>query len=282
MAHSSTRALVAIVLFLATLIRSVFGFGEALIAVPLLALMLPVEVAAPVAALASVTVAAITVLQDWRKIHLASAWRLVVASAFGIPLGLLLLRTVAEPVVKAILAFVILCFSLYSLINRRPHVLESDKPAWLFGFAAGILGGAYGMNGPPLVVYGSLRRWPPEQFRATLQGYFLPASLMVLCGYGMSGLLTGAIGGYFAVSLAPILLAVLLGRFIHRRIRAERFRVYIQIFLLIIGFILLAQAVRGWKARAAVIRLPHAAWTRQQRASSAEIHLQLASLRPSL
>ena len=35
------------VIFVATLIRSAFGFGEALVAVPLLALIMPVEVAAP-------------------------------------------------------------------------------------------------------------------------------------------------------------------------------------------------------------------------------------------
>lgn len=259
MSHQATIALIVSVLFLATLIRSVFGFGEALIAVPLLALMVPVEVAAPVAVLASITVALIVVIQDWRNIHLDSAWRLVVASAFGIPLGVLLLRTVAEPVVKAILALVILCFSIYSFVNRKTvnrqsYVLQSDGPAWLFGFAAGILGGAYGMNGPPLVVYGTLRRWSPEQFRATLQGYFLPGSLMVLFGYGMSGLLTKTIGTYYAVALIPILLAVFLGRCIHQRINAERFRSYIQIFLAIIGIILLTQAVYGWNARAATQR----------------------------
>jgi uncharacterized membrane protein YfcA len=52
------------VLFLATIIRSAFGFGEALVAVPLLALVVPVEVAAPVAVLVSITVAFIAVLQD--------------------------------------------------------------------------------------------------------------------------------------------------------------------------------------------------------------------------
>ena len=39
------------------------------------------------------------------------------------------------------------------------------------------------MNGPPLVIYGALRRWSPQHFRATLQGYFLPASLAGLGGY---------------------------------------------------------------------------------------------------
>jgi len=47
-------AVVAIV-FLATLVRSALGFGEALVAVPLLALVMPVEIAAPLACLVSIT-----------------------------------------------------------------------------------------------------------------------------------------------------------------------------------------------------------------------------------
>jgi uncharacterized protein len=39
------------------------GFGEALIAVPLLAFVLPVKVAAPVAVLISITVATVVVLR---------------------------------------------------------------------------------------------------------------------------------------------------------------------------------------------------------------------------
>src|ERR1700676_3669077 len=89
------------VVFLATLIRSAFGFGEALVAVPLLALFIPVEVAAPLAVLVSITVAGVVVVQDWHKVHVRSAWRLVLATLFGITLGLLLLTAVAEQVVKA-------------------------------------------------------------------------------------------------------------------------------------------------------------------------------------
>ena len=42
-----TTVPVLAIIFVATLIRSAFGFGEALVAVPLLALLMPVEVAAP-------------------------------------------------------------------------------------------------------------------------------------------------------------------------------------------------------------------------------------------
>jgi uncharacterized protein len=175
------------VIFLATLIRSAFGFGEALVAVPLLALFMPVEVATPLAVLLSITVAGLIVVQDWHKVHLQSAWRLVLSTLFGIPLGLLLLTAVAGHVVKAILAVVIIVFSTYCLASRTPCQLKDDRLAWLFGFGAGILGGAFGMNGPPLVIYGTLRRWSAEHFRATLQGYFLPASLVGLVGYWLAG-----------------------------------------------------------------------------------------------
>jgi uncharacterized membrane protein YfcA len=115
---------VLLVIFFATLIRSAFGFGEALVAVPLLALLIPVELAAPVAALVSITVAAVVVAQDWHKIHLGSARRLVVFTVLGIPFGLVLLTTVAESIVKAILAVIIIGFSSQRLLSRSEFDLS--------------------------------------------------------------------------------------------------------------------------------------------------------------
>jgi uncharacterized membrane protein YfcA len=233
------------VLFLASLIRSSFGFGEALVAVPLLALLVPVKIATPVAVLASVTVASIVVVQDWRKVHARSAARLVLPTMIGIPLGLTVLRTVAEPVAKGVLAAVIIIFSAYSLISTRERELRDDKFAWLFGFGAGILGGAYGMNGPPLVIYGSLRKWSPQHFRATLQGYFLPASLVGLSGYWFAGLWTPAVNRLYLMSLPFVVLATFLGRAINRRMTGRRFVLYIHGGLIAIGVLLLSQAMRG-------------------------------------
>lgn len=233
---------VVAVLFLATLIRSAFGFGEALIAVPLLALVMPVEVAAPVAVLCSITVASIAVAQDWRKIHMRSAGWLVLSTLFGIPLGLALLKTVPEPVVKAILAVVIMGFSAFSLRTGNRHKLKSDGLAWIFGFIAGILGGAYGMNGPPLAIYGSLRRWTPAHFRATLQGYFLPASLVGMGGYLIAGLWTRDVTRFYLLSLPAVILASFLGRRMNQRMGAGKFLIYVHVGLILIGAVLLLQA----------------------------------------
>jgi uncharacterized membrane protein YfcA len=237
---------VILVLFVATLIRSAFGFGEALIAVPLLALAMPVEVAVPLAVLVSITIAGLILLQDWRRVHLRSAGRLVFFTLLGVPLGLLVLRTVPESAVKAILGAIIIAFAAYSLTGRHSRELKDDRFAWFFGFNAGVLGGAYGMNGPPLAIYGTLRRWSPEYFRATLQAYFLPASIAGMAGYALAGLWTPAVNHFYVVSLPGVVVAVLLGRSLNRRMRSARFIAYVYVGLSAIGVVLLLQAINSW------------------------------------
>ncbi len=241
-----TTLLVLSIVLVATVIRSAFGFGEALVAVPLLAFCIPLEVAAPLAVLVSITVAGIVVVQDWKKIHLFSAGWLVLATLFGIPLGLWLLTSSHQRVVKAVLGIFIIAFSTYSLIGRTPE-LKRDSRGWLLlcGFCAGVLGGAYGMNGPPLVIYGAMRRWSAQHFRATLQGYFLPASIIGMAGYWAAGLWTPAVTRYYLLSLPVTLLGVLLGRMINHRMHGDAFLKYIYLGLAGIGGLLILQATTG-------------------------------------
>ncbi len=242
----ATTVHVLLIVFIATLIRSTFGFGEGLVAVPLLALSLPINVAAPLVVLLSITIAAIVVAQDWRKIHLRSTGWLLAPTFLGIPLGIALLTSVHQSGVKGALALVILTFSGYLLFGKTTLVLHHDSRPWLLtcGFFAGVLGGAYGMNGPPLVIYGAMRRWSPQHFRATLQGYFFPASLVAMAGYWFAGLWTRSVTHYYWVSLLVAIPAIFLGRFLNHRLRGDTFLKYVHAGLLVVGTVLLIQAIR--------------------------------------
>lgn len=241
----ATTLPVLLIVFLATLIRSAFGFGEALIAVPLLALFIPLKEAAPLAVLVSITVAAVVVAQDWRKIHVRSAGWLVLSTLLGIPLGLVLLTSSHQQAIKTALAVLILAFSGYSLLGRRPPQLHSDRRSWLFGcgFCAGVLGGAYGMNGPPLVIYGAMRRWTAQHFRATLQAYFLPASILGMAGYWLAGLWISHVTYYYLLSLPAALFAIWLGRLMNHRFRGDTFLKYVHLGLVVTGALLLIQSI---------------------------------------
>lgn len=235
------------IIFVATLIRSIFGFGEGLFAVPLLAFCIPIAQAAPLVALLSVTIAGIVVVQDWNKIHLHTTGWLVVPTFLGIPFGILLLSSRHPKAVQATLAIIIIGFSIYSLIGRNPPELRTDNRAWMLicGFIAGILGGAYGMNGPPLAIYGAMRRWSAQHFRATLQAYFLPASLAGAVGYWLAGLWTPTVTRYYLLSLPLTVAAILAGRAINRRLQGEAFVKYVYAGLFCVGAILLAQSIAG-------------------------------------
>jgi hypothetical protein len=230
-----------IIIFFATIFRSAFGFGESIIAVPLLALFMPLEVAVPLSVFISVTIAGFVVVQDRNKIHFKSAGWLVVYAIIGIPFGLWLLTHVSEVWIKSILGTVIIAFSIYLLTGTKLKTLKEDHNGWLSGcgLLSGILGGAYGINGPPLVIYGAKRGWTAQHFRATLQAYFLVASLVGVLGYWYSNLITWVLLRYFLLTLPVLVPAILIGRYINSKMQGSQFFKYSYIVLLLLGLMLM-------------------------------------------
>ena len=227
--------------FLASLIRSTFGFGEALVAVPLLALFLPLQVAVPLAVMLSIAIALLVVIQDHRHIHIQSAKWLILYALPGIPIGLYLMLQLKEGLTKAALGILICLFALYSILRKKQAKNTKDHRGWLVicGLLSGILGGAYGLNGPPLVYYGDKQGWSAQHFRATLQAYFLPASTLALLGYFMQSMVTATVFHYFLIALPSTIIAVYIGRWLNKKFTTTSFFKLVYIFLLLLGIVLL-------------------------------------------
>jgi uncharacterized membrane protein YfcA len=238
---------ILIVSFIATLVRSTFGFGESLVAVPLFSIVVPLGTAVPLSVLISVLVALVVVIQDHKQIHLYSAKWLILFSAPGIPIGIVILIYGNEFWIKIGLGILIISYALYAMLGKNKFHLDRDSRLLLFicGFLSGILGGAYGVNGPPLVVYGKIRKWTAKDFRATLQGYFLPASLIGIVGYVSRGLITLELLKYFMISLPAVIPAIFLGRFFNHRFKDGSFFGYAYLGLLFIGVSLIVYCILG-------------------------------------
>jgi hypothetical protein len=234
--------IVAIVGF-AALVRSTFGFGDALIGMPLLALFVPVRTATPLMAFVGPTLATLLLLREWRHLRVRSALNLILATLAGIPFGLFFLKRVDERAVNAVLAAVIILFALYNLVQPGLLRLRTERSSWAFGFAAGVLGAAYNTNGPPVILYGVLRGWQPETFRATLQGYFLPTGTAILIGQGIAGLWSAPVLKAYLFSLPLIVLAVLAGTALAKKIHPSRFAAAVHVLMLAAGAILLIKSL---------------------------------------
>ena len=75
-----------------------------------------------------------------------------------------------------------------------------------------------------------MRRWSAQHFRATLQAYFLPASIIGMAGYWLAGLWVPSVTHYYLVSLPVVFAAILLGRAMNQRLlRGEAFLRYVHI-----------------------------------------------------
>ena len=173
------------ILICATFVYGSLGFGAALVAMPPLTLVLGMKDATALVGFVIVTNAIFLLLKEWRSLYLREATVLVIGSIPGIIIGLFILSYVPSSLLQKIFGTLFLLFGLYNLF--KPTLLQTNnKLLGIFmGFLSGMLGGAYNTNAPPIVIYGALRRWPPEVFRATLQAYFVPSAIFIWAEHGI-------------------------------------------------------------------------------------------------
>ncbi len=232
-----------LVIFFSALIRSTFGFGDAMIAMPLLALFMDLDIATPLLGLCAITYSSLILYKEWRRVKIKDVIVLIITAFIGIPIGIYFLKGNYDSILKIILGSIIVLFSLFNLFKPKLFFLKNDKPAFIFGFISGILGGAYNTNGFPIVVYSAFRRWDPQTFRATMQGYFLPTGFMISIGHFVSGLWTQKVIMSYIYVLPVILIAIFLGSLLNKKIKKEKFGAYIFIILFFAGALLVLKNI---------------------------------------
>lgn len=241
-----TVVLAALILFAGSLTRSTFGFGEALISMPLLSIVVGTRSAAAIVALTSVVNALVILITTrWNDIEWDASWRLLVGSLIGVPLGVYALREFDDRIVKLLLAALIISFATYNLTRPMLAILKTNVLGFAFGFVAGVLGGAYNTLGPPLVIFGTLRQWSPTRFRTTLQTVFLPTSLFVVLSHQRAGFWNQQVLHCFLISLPFIFVATVTGRLITERLDTKKFSRAVFFLLLVIGGMLIVNIVSG-------------------------------------
>ncbi|QNN53917.1 sulfite exporter TauE/SafE family protein [Nocardioides mesophilus] len=237
-------SLVVLIVFVGALTRATFGFGEALVAMPLLALLpIGLPTAASLIAIVSLTLAVIGIVGGSGQVDRKVLLRLCLGAVLGVPLGVALVLLVPERAVAAALGCFLVGYGWYAATSHRPAGTAPLEVAWPVGVVAGGLGSAYGFHGIPVVVYGTRRGWSPAMFRETLHVFFLVAGVLVVSGQAIGGLWSDELPLLVAVSLPVVGLAALLGRALHARIPVDRFQRSVHLLVLVLGVVLLTRAV---------------------------------------
>jgi uncharacterized membrane protein YfcA len=227
--------LVALIVFFGVTVHSTLGFGVALICMPPLIAILGATSAAALVALFTIPLQLVIIWRYRHALTLRPIAGLIVSSVVGAPVGVLLLSILSEHTILTALGLFLIVYALYSLLNLR--IPEIRHPAWAlaFGLASGVLSGAYNAGGPPLVIFGTCRRWPPDQFKANLQALFTINSLIVIVAHLTAGHVDTLVLENTLVSLPVIAVGSALGFWLSRRVNEATFRRVVLVFLVLVG-----------------------------------------------
>ena len=235
-------ALGALVIAGAFLVLGLAGFGNGLVALAFLPLVM-----SPVAAIVLLTVytvlATIVIFVPLRRDFDPTGMpALLLGSLLGTPLGVWVLAALPASALTRLIGLVLLAVVALEWLGGYPERLPGRGWALGAGVAAGLLGAAVGTPGPPVVLYMASQGWSARTIKANLTAFFLVNQAVIMIGYWWAGILTPEVWRYAAVFLVPAAFGLLLGMALFARIDQVRFRRIVFAILFASGLLLV---IRG-------------------------------------
>lgn len=233
----------ALVLVVAYAVRGTAGFGGQAVAVPLLALVLPL----PVMVSAVVVLTALASFGNWRersRIDWREIARLLPFTIAGVLAGLYLLDRVDIVILtRAFGVFVLLyaCFALATAsrpVQIPPRHLGVARA--VLSLLAGAAGAAFGAAAGPLyAMHFTARRLEKDAFRVTITTILGIQAVMRIAGYARLGFYDETVFLLIIAGLPLMFLGTRIGHWLAGRLDQHRFNLGIGVLLLASGVALL-------------------------------------------
>lgn len=239
----SIVAIVIAIMFLYTFVGICAGFGGALTTMPLITLLLPLKMAAPMSVIVGTATALYATWLSRKETHWKSALVLILFSFVGVPVGIYALAYLPDGLMKIGLGAFLILYSFYSLFIPRLPSYDKNWIAMPTGVIAGALGSAFSTNGPPVVIYGMLRHLAPAAFRGTLNAFFTANNVAIIGGLATSGILTLSTLKLVLFCIPTMILGSFAGQYVHQRISVNVFRVMVFLLLIASGAMLIKGAL---------------------------------------
>ncbi|PHK50031.1 sulfite exporter TauE/SafE family protein [Staphylococcus edaphicus] len=239
--------LILFAIFLGGLVRTYFGFGEALVSMPLLTLIgLDIHTSISVIGLAGILVASFNIFLDYKSIDYKMLVVLLVGSLVGVPLGIWILHFVNTSLVQLLLGIFLILYGIYAfgikvfIKNHDVIILKSSIWTGLTGIISGILGSLYNSHGVPVVIYGTMTGLPIKTLSSTIQAHFLLTAILVVIGQGTGNIWTNETLPLFFLACPLLLISVVIGKYCKQRTMNRNFDLWLYLFIVMLGIILIS------------------------------------------
>jgi uncharacterized membrane protein YfcA len=214
---------VVAVILLASTAQTVAGFGFALIAVPLLVLVLDVQTAVAATTIPALLNAALVLQRARDHLPTRTVATMLAAAFVGMPIGLMALLFAPEESLRLAVAVTSLVLAI-AMASGMSFGLSGVAGEAVSGGAAGILGTSTGMNGPPVVLYLQDQRLPAIEFRAALSAFFAVSGMVSILLFSLTGVMDRQALVFSLLGVPSILAGSWAGHRLVSLLSAEAFR----------------------------------------------------------
>jgi uncharacterized membrane protein YfcA len=229
--------------FLAAIVRGYSGFGFSLLSITALSLIYAPAEVIPAVFLLEIATRLHLLPSIWSQVHWRSLAGLMAGALIGTPLGVHALANFPKaPMTLALALFVLVATALL----WRGFSLKSmpNAPATLaVGTATGIANGAFGMGGPPVILFYFASPAGNAAGRASLIAYFLFTDVVGLGFLAREGLVTTDSGLLALAFLPALVLGVWLGARSFKGADPARFRKIVLLVLAALALITAGKAI---------------------------------------
>jgi hypothetical protein len=232
-----------VIIAVAAAAQAVTGFGFALLAVPLLALVMPVDTAVVVGSIASLAMSVVTATLDRAHVQWRTATFIVAIAVVAMPLGLYLLVALPASALTALVGVSVLVSTF--LVWLRPTLPDRRGTLVGIGLLVGLLTTATGTNGPPLVAAFQSLGYGKQAFRATIAAVFVGCGIVSIGFFAYGRELTVPAVQACLVGIPGGFIGWWAGDHIFRRLDVRLFRVVVLLALVAASVVTLARAITG-------------------------------------
>ena len=235
--------LACVAVFLAYAVKGFSGFGAGLVAIPLLALVLPVHIAVPAVSVLSYGGNIAQSFALWKDTSWRDVLPLFPFSLLGVVTAVWLLVSIDATVLALALGVFLFLYAAYSLIPAKP-LTGSRYWAIPIGSAGGLIGALFGSGGFIYVVYLKLRGLDTAGFRGSVAMTLFIDNSFRVAAYSGVGLYTLQTLILVALLVPVMLAAMLAGHHLHLNVNHARFNQVISILLMVSSALLIYKSLR--------------------------------------
>jgi uncharacterized protein len=236
-------ALSCLVIFLAAIVRGFAGFGFSLLTITALSIIYPPAEIVPSIFMLEVAASVNLLPSIWKDIHWKSLVPLTLGCLVATPLGVWLLANVAPAPMQLAISIFVLAATYLMWKGFALKTMPGTAASTAVGAASGLANGAFGIGGPPVVLFYFASPAGNIAGRASMIAFFIATDLIGLANQSVHGLITWTTVVNAAAYLPALLAGVWLGSRGFKNTDPAVFRKYVLVILAALAMITLVEAV---------------------------------------